>query len=203
MSPNDGYRILIDAFNQLGIEFYVGGSIASSFHGIPRGTRDVDIVAAILSEHIESLSEILSSDFYADPDLMRQSVALGRSFNLIHLATSYKFDIFPLKMDEFHKLQFARRQPKDLTRAGLPGSGSFVASAEDTILEKLNWYRLGGGTSTNQWNDILSVLDVQKAALDWDYLKRWASHLTVADLLDRARSEATPPRPPSPPRPLS
>ncbi len=141
---------------------------------------------------------MLSADFYADPDLMRQSIKLGRSFNLIHLATSYKFDIFPLKTDEFHKLQFARRQSKDLTRAGLPGSGSFVASAEDTLLEKLNWYRMGGGTSTNQWNDILSVLDVQKAALDWDYLNRWASHLKVTDLLDRARQELKPAPPASP-----
>jgi len=203
VTPGEGYALIIEAFNKLDIEFFVGGSIASSFHGIPRGTRDVDIIAAILPKHAEPLAELLSGEFYADRDLIQSAIRIGRSFNLIHLATSYKFDIFPLQSDDFHLVQFARRQAKNLTRAGLPGVDSYVASAEDTLLEKLRWYRKGGSTSDRQWHDILSILQVQHLALDWPYLDKWALYLHVADLLDRARSEAAPGRPPSPPGTLA
>ncbi len=190
MTPSDGYLLIVEAFKQLGIQYFVGGSIASSFHGIPRSTHDVDIIAAILPKHIGPFSELLIAEFYADRDLMIDAMKAGRSFNVIHLATSYKFDIFPLQSDEFHREQFIRREAADLAQAGLPGPGSFVATAEDTLLEKLNWYRQGGSASERQWNDILSILDVQGANLDEQYVDRWAPYLKVQDLLERARSEA-------------
>ena len=132
--------------------------------------------------------------------MIREAILHGRAFNLIHTATAYKFDIFPLQVDEFHQTQFSRRLPADLTEVGLPGPASHIATAEDMILEKLNWYRQGGGVSERQWNDILGLLRVRKGRLDHDYLDRWAPYLKVQDLLARARAEAIPVPPASPPQ---
>lgn len=189
MDPAEGYRQVTAALNKLGVRFYVGGSVASSFHGIPRTTRDVDIVAAINPSQAKPLVGLLGPDFYADEEMIRTSIERGRSFNLIHTPTVYKFDIFPLRSDEFHQLQFSRRQPANLSAAGLPGTTSDIASAEDMILEKLVWYRTGGKVSKSQWNDILSILAVQKGKLDEAYLDRWSAFLKVEDLLALARSE--------------
>jgi hypothetical protein len=116
---------------------------------------------------------------------MRAALTAGRSFNVIHLTTSYKFDIFPLTSDAFHQVQFARRVMRDIILGGetfqLP-----LSSAEDTLLMKLAWYRAGGEVSERQWNDVRGIIAVQGDRLDRRYLAHWAAYLKVADLLQQA-----------------
>lgn len=162
-------------------------------HGIPRATLDVDLVADLRPDQIEEFVTELKADFYADPESIKQALASHRSFNLIHYASAFKFDIFPLLEDEYSQAQFGRRQFAESTSLDDPIECA-VATAEDTILNKLRWYRTGGETSERQWNDLRGILEVSGSRLDLAYLNTWAPRLGVADLLERLLHEGTPPR---------
>ena len=118
---------------------------------------------------------------------MRDAIMHHGSFNLIHYETAFKADIFIRKPRAFDKMQLERRQR--LVIAVDPEQSVYVASPEDTILVKLEWYRLGGEVSDRQWRDILGVLKTRTGELDLDYLKKWAVELKVNDLLERALKE--------------
>jgi hypothetical protein len=177
-------RVLED----LEIRYFVGGSLASSLHGIPRATQDVDIVAEIESEHIPLLVGALESDFYIDAEMIRNAVSSQASFNVIHLATMFKVDVFVLKPDAASQEEMARRERFQISDA--PPQGLFLATAEDVVLHKLYWYKLGGGISDRQWRDVLGVLQVQHDRLDRAYLAMGAERRQITDLLERAWQDA-------------
>jgi hypothetical protein len=187
-TPADGFSRILGALDRLEIPYMVAGSAASSLHGIARPTMDIDLVADIRPDQIEEFAAELKADFYADTEMIKEALARGRSFNLIHLASSFKFDIFPLQKDDFSQTQFARRQVAETTSLGDPIECA-VATAEDTILNKLRWYRTGGETSERQWNDLRGILRVSGTRLDLAYLNTWAPRLGVADLLERLLHE--------------
>lgn|SRR5579884_1806158 len=170
-------RLLLEMLDRLGIEYFVGGSVASASHGLARSTIDVDVIARIQPSHAEPLAAALGSDFYLDAEAAADSISRGRSFNIIHKPTAYKFDVFPALDDAYHLGQFERARDRRL------------ATAEDILLEKLLWYRAGGEVSERQWNDVRGIRDVQGERLDRGYLARWAEYLGVADLLDRLMTE--------------
>jgi hypothetical protein len=183
------FRELIGKLDLLEIPFMVGGSLASSIHGVYRSTNDVDLIADLSEAKARRLCEELSRNFYADADAAADSVRRGRSFNLIHYATSYKFDIFPLQAEAYAQAEFARRSFKELTLADSEPLRIPVASAEDTVLTKLVWYRLGGEASERQWSDVLGVLRTLSGDADRHYLEKWAVELRISDLLNRALRE--------------
>jgi hypothetical protein len=196
--PAEAIRITLlvtGVLEKLGVAHAVVGSLASSLHGIPRSTNDVDVVAALRPEHVAPLTAALADGFYVDPDMIRDAIARRSEFNVIHLETMFKVDVFVPALDQVSRAQ--------LSRAGvvaLSTDGSLtvrVASAEDTVAQKLLWYRRGGETSERQWLDTLGVIAVQGDRLDVEYLRRTAEALGVADLLDRALVEAAA-RPPVP-----
>jgi hypothetical protein len=174
---------LIRALEVVGARYLVGGSVASSSHGLPRATLDTDLLVQIGPLQMASLSKALGSDWYADADFARQSVERGRAFNVIHIPSGHKFDIFPAR-GEFSLSELARATMKTLA---IPGGGvqCFVATPEDMILAKLQWYRAGGEVSDRQWSDITGMLVINRD-LDFDYLNHWANQLKVTDLLDKA-----------------
>ncbi len=173
-----------DALGSLGVEFYIGGSIASAYHGQPRATIDVDIIADLGSGQAPRLVKLLGDDFYADTTMILQSITNRSSFNLIHLSTMYKIDVFIPKSRPFDQSVRQRTVKKALFVGD--DREYRLASAEDTILSKLEWYRAGGEVSQRQWGDVAGVLQVQFHQLDLVYLRRWADELGVADLLERA-----------------
>ena len=175
-------------FERLKIRYLIGGSLASSLHGIPRATNDVDIVADIKPEHIPILVKVLEKDFYIDEEMLRMAIKYQRSFNIIHLTTMFKVDIFILKSDSSSQEEMIRRQQYQIS--DIPDENLYLASAEDVILHKLYWYQLGGSVSERQWTDILGVLEVQRGQLDLKYLERIAKERGVMKLLDRALIEA-------------
>jgi hypothetical protein len=142
----DGFKRILEVLDLLEIRYQLVGSLASSIYGIPRATMDVDLVADLRVDQVEELAAQLKADFYADPEMIKEALASGRSFNLIHYASSFKFDIFPLQKDEFSQTQFGRRQFAETRSLGDPIECA-VATAEDTVLNKLRWYRAGGETS--------------------------------------------------------
>jgi hypothetical protein len=181
-------RKVIAAFDSLGIEYALGGSLASSLHGEARATRDADLIAAIAGQHAGPLAIALGREFYADEGQISAAAMNQGSFNLIHLATMAKMDVYVVWRTEFGRSQLARRRPSQVGQS--TPLNLCVTSPEDTVLAKLDWYRKGGCISDRQWRDILGVLKVQANALDRAYLRDWAQRLNLTDLLRRALDDA-------------
>lgn len=175
------------ALDSLGLRYLVGGSLASSLHGLPRSSHDADILAELPAARIDDFVRLLESDFYVDGGMIRHSMRHGISFNLIHYDSGYKVDVFLLTEEPLLQEEMRRRQPQDV---GDPGGPIYFATAEDMVLQKLSWYRAGGETSERQWSDVLGILKVQGDRLDTDYVRRWAERLGLADLVSRAVDRA-------------
>lgn len=181
---------VVEILDQLGIAYYIGGSLASSAYGIARATADIDLVADIQLEHVPELIAKLQGDYYIDAAMINDAIARRASFNLLHLATMIKLDIFLPKNRAFDQ-EMMRRVQQD-TLEEVPTARQFnLAAPEDIILTKMEWFRAGNEVSERQWSDILGVLKTQGALLDRAYLERWAGTLHVADLLERAWREAS------------
>lgn len=178
--------MVTDVLESLHVPYVIGGSMASASHGRIRTTLDVDIVAALTANDIAQLVHELHDEFYADAAMIRTAVINRSSFNLIHRATIFKVDIFVVGDRQFDRRQLERRR---LQVIAPPDGKAFVASAEDVILAKLDWFRQGGEVSERQWDDIRGILDVQGDRLDVAYLRHWAADLNVADLLEQALAE--------------
>src|SRR5215207_2404591 len=142
--------------DKMQVPYVVVGSVASSIHGFSRATADVDVVADLRPEHVAPFCDALKDEFYVDDQAMRRALSLRRMFNLIHLDTMFKVDIYVPKDDEFSRQQFKRARRETL----LPGEagGVYIAPPEETILAKLQWHRRGGEVSERQLTDVLGVL---------------------------------------------
>lgn len=180
---------VVEIFRKLGVDHYIGGSIASGAFGEFRATNDVDIVADLREEHAAPIAAALGTAYYVDVESIRNAIHRRSSFNVIHLGTMLKVDVF-LRKDRDYDLGALQRRvahPASL----LPGAPSLeLSSPEDVVLAKLDWYRQGGEVSEQQWRDVQGVLRVQFSALDLAYLRRWAAALGVHALLERALAEA-------------
>ena len=182
---------VVDAFEELGVRYYVGGSLASSVHGVPRASIDADVIAALQLDHAAPLVGRLEPHYYIDEGRVRSAILSRRSFNAIHLSSMFKVDVFVTKGRPFDNEALKRARPEPLEDA--PEARRFlVASPEDTIIAKLEWFRLGGEVSDRQWADIVGMLKAGEGRLDHDYLARWAEAVSVRDVLERARRDARP-----------
>jgi hypothetical protein len=177
-----------EVFEKLSVPYLIGGSLASTLYGMIRTTQDSDIIAEMRSEHIQRFILALQAEFYVDEEMIAESVQHNSSFNIIHRETMFKVDVFIPHSRPFLQSQLARAQ-KHTFSFETEVSAKF-ASPEDTILSKLEWYRMGGEVSDRQWRDILGVMKTRAGDLDLDYLKQWAENLKVGDLLKRALDEA-------------
>ena len=189
MTPDEAFKVVLEVarvLEELEASYAVGGSLASSLWGIPRSTQDADLVVDLRSEHVLTFVSGVEGAFYVSPERVYQAVGRRSSFNLVHLKTGLKIDVFLFKGD-LQSLQEMSRRRIFLLPSGdrLP-----VASPEDIVLQKLRWYRLGSGVSDQQWRDILGVLKVQRRSLELPYLKEWAERTEVADLLKKALQDA-------------
>jgi hypothetical protein len=176
---------LARTFNELGIVYLVGGSFASSLYGVPRATEDVDLVAEIEFSHVDALTSALAGEFYIDAGMIRDAIRRRATFNVVHLATMFKADVFVARDDAWSIEEMSRVRTEQLDTPDGKMTIRF-ASAEDTVLHKLVWYRLGNLVSDRQWRDAVGVLNVQGDSLDRGYLELWARRLDVWDLLVRA-----------------
>lgn len=172
----------------LGIPYVIGGSFASAVHGVMRATMDADLVVDLRMDQSAPLAQAMDTDFYADLEMIRDAIRQHSSFNLVHLDTMFKVELFVARSRDFDRSQLARRQLHLLSEE--PERRAYVASAEDIVLARLEWYRLGGEVSDRHWRDVLGVIQVQGDRLDRGYMRRMAAGLGVADLLSRAFEEA-------------
>lgn len=173
--------------DEYAIPYVLVGSLASSMHGMYRSTADIDLLADVKPEQVRPLLEALQKSFYVDELAMRDAVAQRRSFNAIHFDSVFKVDIFIPKSDDFARAQLQRRQFRQISPE--TSEGVYVATAEDTVLAKLRWYRLGDHVSNNQWTDVVGIIGTSGDTLDVDYMRSWAEKLGVGDLLEKAFEE--------------
>ena len=174
--------------DRLGVAYVTAGSFASSLHGEPRSTDDIDVVADLRLPHAGPLVNALGGDWYVSEEAARDAIARGGSFNAVHLASGVKDDFFVVGTDPFDAHRVASGRPVHL--GAEPAAVVRVDTAEHIVVRKLEWFRRGGETSERQWRDVVGVLRAQGARLDPSELGTWAERLGVADLLTRALDEA-------------
>ena len=173
--------------DDLGVDWLAAGSLASSLHGEPRSTNDVDLVVDLAPGRVAALLAKLGDRWYVDADAAHAAARAGGTCNLIHYATAVKVDLFVSGDDPFDAERLAHRMR---TRVG-PGEGDvlWVDTAEHTLLRKLEWYRRGDEASERQWRDVVGIGRAQGSRLDWDRMAPWAARLGVTDLVERLRAD--------------
>lgn len=182
------FRSFVTIFDRLGLAYVLGGSMASSIHGIDRHTRDADVTMEPFSGREAEFAASFGPDYYMNLPAIRDAMRQRSSFNIINTRTGFKVDVFIRKDEPFDQSVMKRRISMTLPDA--PQQPIILQSPEDLVLFKLRWYRLGNETSDQQWKDILGVLRVQGDRLDQHYLNHWAATIGVDDLLQRARQES-------------
>ena len=179
---------LTDALGDLEIGYAIGGSIASSVYGKVRFTQDADITVSPFGDKAGQLYDVLKGAFYISKDAMNEAISDRGSFNVIHLQSAFKIDLFIQKDNDFHKQMFVRRQKVKLDES--IDHLFDIVSAEDVVLLKLQWYRSADCMSDRQWSDVLGVLTVQAGSLDMEYLRNCSDELGVKALLEKALNES-------------
>ncbi|MBU1298462.1 MAG: hypothetical protein KJ963_08550 [Bacteroidetes bacterium] len=184
----DALEPVVKAFEDLGILYYISGSVASSVYGIARATMDIDLVSDCRQNQVNLLVKKLKTNYFIDENMISDAIKNNSSFNLIHLDTMLKIDVFILKERSFQKMAFERKR-KDSISDEPDSVKVYFCSAEDIILSKLEWYKSGGCVSERQWKDVVGVIKVQGDLLDKAYLWYWSKDLGVDDLLEKALLE--------------
>jgi hypothetical protein len=179
---------LAAALEALGVPYFLGGSLATAARGIAR-SADADVIARLRDEHVEPLAGRLAAVYYHGPgERMRAAVTARTSCPLLYFATMFRIELFVSKGRAFDREAETRARAETIGIASdslhLP-----VASVEDTVLAKLEWFRVECDTSERLWWDIVGLLKVTQD-VDGSYLHRWAAVLGVADLLEQALAAA-------------
>jgi hypothetical protein len=176
----DLLRRIDQALDDAEISHMVVGSLASSFHGEPRQTRDIDIVIEANADGVRRLLGLLDEDaFYADAGAAAEALERRTSFNVIERATGWKVDLIVARDRPFSVEELRRRLPVRLL-----GTDTHVATAEDTVIAKLEW--AGDGASERQLGDVAAIVRTQGSRLDRDYLERWIGPLGLDDAWRKA-----------------
>ncbi len=184
MTPDDSVRFVLAELERHGIPYMVAGSHASSYHGEPRTTNDVDLIIDPSKAALDAFVAALPADrFYVSPEAATDAFRRRGLFNVIDPQTGVKVDLVLRKNRPFSVAEFERRQP-----AQIFGTAVFVATREDTILAKLEWALLG--ESERQLRDVAGIIAMSGAALDRAYIERWAPELGLTALWERAQREA-------------
>ena len=185
MSQQKLLKNVLNVLKQAGIQYMLTGSVVSSLQGEPRSTHDIDVVIAIDKlKARELVREFSSPDFYLDEDSIRDAIESQGMFNLIDLKEGDKVDFWLLTNEAFDKSRFSRKCKEEFM-----GLEMEVSSPEDTILAKLRWSKLSGG-SEKQFIDAMRVYEVQYRKLDLDYIENWVKKLSVESFWKRLRDEA-------------
>jgi hypothetical protein len=162
----------------------ITGSIASSQQGEPRSTHDIDLVVVLPTQTIGPLlASFPLPDYLLQAEAIQDALRNQSMFNLLSLTEGEKVDFWMFTNDPFDQSRFARKRT-----ISLAGMSVQVSSPEDTILAKLRWSMLSGG-SPKQYKDALRVFEVQGNALDLAYLDDWANRLDVSDLWQQIKAE--------------
>jgi len=187
MSQQKLLKHLLSILDKNNIDYMITGSVVSSLQGEPRATHDVDIVIQIYFNSISSLiSAFQPPRFYLSENSIREAIQHRTMFNLLDTTEGDKVDFWILTNDPFDQSRFERKYVEEVF-----GIKMKVSSPEDTILAKLRWAKLSGG-SEKQITDALRVFEVQYGRLDLAYLETWVNKLEVKDEWEQLKKDANP-----------
>jgi hypothetical protein len=177
-------RAIIVTLDGIGIPHMIVGSFASTFHGEPRTTRDLDLVIDPTAPQLDELLAALDPElYYVDPDVARDALKRRTMFNVIEIATAWKVDLVIRKARPFSIEELRRRQLVTML-----GAKVATATAEDTIVAKLEWAKDGG--SQRQLEDVAGILRVRAGTLDLAYIERWIDELELTEQWRLAQERA-------------
>jgi hypothetical protein len=161
---------VVSALDRAGIPHMLTGSFASSFHGSPRATQDIDLVIEADVERLETFIRALPpAEYYVDRDAI-EALQNESQFNVIDLETGWKVDLIIRKSRPFSVEEFGRRR-----QAVFEDTPLSIATVKDIVVAKLDWARMGG--SHRQIEDVAAILRVRRGDLDLPYLERWIEQL--------------------------
>jgi hypothetical protein len=171
VTPGDLFSRILTALEHAGIAYMLTGSFASSYHGAPRATQDIDLVISPSPEQVQALVALLPRDeYYVDAGAALEAVQTEGQFNVIDLRTGWKVDLIIRKSRPFSHEEFNRRR-----MGKLAGQTMAIATAEDVIIAKLEWSKIGG--SMRQIEDAARILHTRANDLDQRYVERWVRAL--------------------------
>jgi len=173
-------ELLVDCLRRLNradVSYYLTGSMASNYWGIPRTTHDLDFVIQLPSSAIPRIVREFSGDFYIEEAAVRAAHQPPYQFNAIDTRSALKVDFWLPKPEAFDREMLRRR-----IQVTIFGEQAWIATAEDVILHKLLWNRIS--PSSRQLGDAAGMVAVQAGSLDNDYLKKWAGELHLSAELE-------------------
>jgi hypothetical protein len=180
MTAPDVFRRVVGALDHAGIPYMLTGSFASSFHGVPRGTQDIDIVISPAPDQLHVLVRLLpDSEYYVDEEAALDALRRQSQFNVIDFATGWKIDLIIRKSRPFSREEFDRRSLVDFE-----GMRLAVATAEDVLIAKLEWARLS--QSQRQIDDAAGILRIRAGELDREYVHKWVRELNLQEQWEAA-----------------
>ncbi|MCB1062983.1 MAG: hypothetical protein KDN20_08695 [Verrucomicrobiae bacterium] len=184
---NEAAARVIEALDELGIEYLLAGSFSSNYYGIPRSTRDADFVV-VLSTGITALAQKLGKEFELDPQASFESVT-GTFRDVFQVPSiPFKIELFHLSKDPHDCMRFERRRE---VFDELIGRKVFIPAVEDVIVMKLRW--ANGAKRGKDSDDVRDVIAVQgDDAFDWDYIHQWTAQHGTRELLDEIRASIPP-----------
>lgn len=184
MTPEDIFRRIIGALDQAGIPYMLTGSFASSYHGTPRATQDIDLVIAPTASQLRRFVTLLpETEYYISESAALEALEREAQFNAIDFATGWKIDLIIRKSRPFSRSEFERRLPVDLF-----GIQLFIASAEDVLVAKLEWAK--AGESMRQLEDCANILRAGWGELDHPYITYWVGQLALDEEWEKAQKMA-------------
>src|SRR5260221_383484 len=161
------FREIVAALDRADIPYMVVGSFASNLYGTGRGTQDIDLVVSADADRIRALLNILpKTQYYFDVDTALEACKRKSMFNILDMESGWKIDIIFEKPTPFHRQAFLRRAAAQIEQVPL-----FAARAEDVIISKLEWAKMGG--SLRQIEDVAGILKVQESALNYAEIEKW------------------------------
>ena len=176
--------VIAAALNEAGIPYMVVGSFASNLYGSGRGTQDIDLVISAAPEQIQKfLASLPKADYYFDLDTALEACRRGDMFNILDMSSGWKVDVIFQKLSPYGKQAFQRRTSAEIERVPL-----FAATAEDVIISKLEWSKMGA--SLRQIEDVTGILKERYDRLDREYIEQWVHDLGLAEQWDAARKAA-------------
>ncbi len=178
MTENELLQDCLRRLNACGLAYFLTGSMASNYWGVPRSTHDLDFVVQLRSEDVPQLVRAFAGDYFIQEEAVRGALAPPHQFNAVDQRSALKIDFWVLTDDRFAHEMFRRRRSLSLF-----ATPAWLATAEDVLLHKLYWNRLS--PSDRQVLDAAGIWAVQASQLDRDYLTHWALELGVTEMLER------------------
>lgn len=177
MGADELLRRLVTALEEEGVPYAIGGSVASMAYGEPRATLDIDVVASLGPDQVEAFcARFPAAEFYVDPEVAQEAVRAGGQFNIIHPSSGMKIDVFSDRNDDVAKNQVKRGRHMP----ALPGLTAVFSPAEELIVKKLEYYRVGG--SDKHLRDVRAILDISGPEVDLDRISDWVDRLGLEDV---------------------